>query len=83
MDGYPVWRNKSGTTRNKDVELLIQFFEFCRDREWISKNPAKKRDPVPDNEVVPYTQNEIVQIIAACDGNSSAHAIGLTVQRSA
>jgi integrase len=69
MDGYVSWRNKDGSTWNKDVELLRQFFDFCRDREWTSKNPANslERAPVHDNEVVPYTRNEIVKIIAACD----------------
>jgi integrase len=69
MDLYAQSRNniKSWT---KDVELLRQFFEFCRDREWIHRNPAKalKLPRVQEaNEVVPYTRDEIVKIIAACD----------------
>ena len=54
----------------KDVELLRQFFEFCRDREWTAKNPARalKIPRMQDaNDVVPYTRPEIVKIIAACD----------------
>ena len=54
----------------KDVELLRQFFEFCRDREWTAKNPARALK-IPRmrevNDVVPYTHHEIVKIIAACD----------------
>jgi integrase len=60
----------------KDVELLRQFFEFCRDREWTAKNPAralKVHRTREANEVMPYTRDEIVKIIAACDeiGRSS------------
>jgi integrase len=54
----------------KDVELLRHLFEFCRDREWTAKNPARALK-VPRareaNDVVPYTRDEIVKIIAACD----------------
>jgi integrase len=45
-------------------------FEFCRDREWTTKNPARALK-VPRmqeaNDVVPYTHAQIVKIIAACD----------------
>jgi integrase len=69
MDRYAASRNsiKSWT---KDVELLRQFFEFCRDRDWINRNPAKrlKLPRVREaNDVIPYTHEEIVKIIAACD----------------
>jgi integrase/recombinase XerC len=55
---------------NKDVELLVQLFEFCRDRDWTTKNPARAlRIPkLEANDVVPYTREEVVKIIAACDG---------------
>jgi integrase len=60
----------------KEVELLRQLFEFCRDREWTAKNPAKcLKVPriLEANEVLPYTQAQIIKIIAACDeiGRSS------------
>ena len=70
MDRYRLWRNKTNWTWIKEIELLRQFFEFCRDREWTPKNPAKslKRPILKEaNDVVPYTQKEIVKIIAACD----------------
>ena len=69
IDRYARSRNniKSWT---KDVELLRQLFEFCRDREWSTRNPAKALK-IPKmleaNHVVPYTHDEIVKIIAACD----------------
>jgi site-specific recombinase XerD len=76
MDRYALWRNKENWTWVKEVELLRQFFEFCRDREWTTKNPArslKRPILIEANDVVPYTQGEIVKIIAACDqvGRSS------------
>ena len=75
MDGFAASRNQLKAWR-KDVELLRQFFEFCQDRDWTSKNPAKALK-IPRmqeaNDVVPYSRNEIVKIIAACDqiGRSS------------
>jgi len=70
MDRYAEWRAKEGWAWNKEVELLTQFFGFCRDRGWIATNPAKslKRSVLFEaNDVVPYTQEEIIKIIAACD----------------
>ena len=70
MDRYATWRRKINWTWIKEIELLRQFFEFCRDREWTTRNPAKclKRPILRQaNDVVPYTAAEIVAIIAACD----------------
>jgi site-specific recombinase XerD len=70
MDRYALWRDKENWTWVKEVELLRQFFEFCRDREWTTKNPArglKRPIMIEANDVMPYTQTEIVKIIAACD----------------
>jgi len=75
LDRYALLRCKLRSWI-KDVELLRQLFEFCRDREWTAKNPARALK-VPRtreaNDVVPYTRDEIVKIIAACDeiGRSS------------
>jgi len=69
MDAYSSWRAKTGWTWLKEIELLRQFFEFCRDREWIGKNPARglqRPKIVEANDIVPYTIDEIVRIIAAC-----------------
>ena len=75
MDRYALTRCKMRSWV-KDVELLRQFFEFCRDREWTAKNPARilKIPRMQEaNDVVPYTHQEIIKIIAACDqiGRSS------------
>src|SRR5260370_23417756 len=70
MDAYALWRNKTNWTWIKEIEILRQFFAFCIDREWISKNPAKalKRPRLLEaNQVAPFTSEEIVRIIAACD----------------
>ena len=70
MDGYALWRNKENWTWIKEIEILRQFFEFCREREWIARNPAKalKRPCLLEaNDVVPFTSAEIVSTIAACD----------------
>jgi site-specific recombinase XerD len=70
LDGYALWRNKDNWTWIKEIEILRQFFAFCIDREWTRKNPAKalKRPRLLEaNNVVPFTSEEIVRIIAACD----------------
>jgi site-specific recombinase XerD len=70
MDRYTSWRAKTGWAWLKEVELLTQFFEFCRDREWTTKNPArtlKRPRMIEANNIVPYTKPEIISIIAACD----------------
>ena len=90
MDRYAAWRGTAGWAWIKEIELLRQFFEFCRDREWTSKNPAKslKRPVLREaNDVVPYAKKEIIAIIAACNhiGRSSyerrrAHAMVLLMR---
>jgi len=70
MDRYAAWRQAANWTWIKEIELLRQFFEFCRDREWTTRNPARclKRPIMREaNDIVPYTSDEIVRIIAACD----------------
>jgi site-specific recombinase XerD len=70
MDRYTLWRAKGGWAWIKEVELLTQFFEFCRDREWTAKNPArslKRPRMIEANNIVPYTRQEVIAIIAACD----------------
>lgn len=70
LDRHTLWRAKAGWAWVKEVELLTQFFEFCRDREWTAKNPArslKRPRMIEANNIVPYTKQEIIAIIAACD----------------
>jgi site-specific recombinase XerD len=70
MDGYRLWRNKENWTWIKEIEILRQFFNFCIDREWTRKNPAKalKRPRLLEaNDVEPFSRDEIARMIAACD----------------
>ena len=70
MDGYALWRNKTNWTWIKEIEILRQFFAFSIDREWTRKNPARalKRPRLLEaNDVVPFTSEEIVRTIAACE----------------
>jgi len=49
---------------------LRQFLGFCFERKWIGDNPARRiKAPrnIKPSEVVPYTTEEVTQIIAACD----------------
>jgi site-specific recombinase XerD len=75
MDGYALWRQKINWTWIKEIEILRQFFAFCVDREWIRRNPAKglKRPKMLEaNDVEPFTSEEIVDVIAACDRHGRA-----------
>jgi site-specific recombinase XerD len=50
------------------------FFAFCVESEWIAKNPATKvKSPknVKPKPIEPYTSNEIIKILATCDGLSN------------
>jgi integrase len=70
IDGYRASRKLSPVTASKELQTLKQFFEFCRDREWIVRSPAKPIKPprnVKSREVRPYTPQEIIRILAACD----------------
>lgn len=76
LSEYKLTRQLCALSWQKELQLLRTFFEFCVDRDWIEKNPAKKMkmplDPKPKPRQ-PYTQNEIIQILFACDtfGKSS------------
>jgi len=70
IDAYRASRDITAITWLKELEILRQFFQFCMDREWIGKNPAKLvRAPknIQPKPVEPYTQEEVVSIISACD----------------
>jgi len=55
---------------SKELQILRGFFHFAVDRDWLLKNPAKlvaqprNLKPAPKE---PYTQEEIIRILAACD----------------
>jgi len=56
-------------TSAKELERLKAFFNFARDREWITKNPVKglKAPKTKLRPTLPYTQAEIIKILAAID----------------
>jgi site-specific recombinase XerD len=63
-----TWKDK-GNTVVKKLERLRAFFRFAVDSEWIIKNPAAKmKSPaVKPNPTMPFTQEDMVSILAACD----------------
>jgi site-specific recombinase XerD len=70
VDGFRATRKLAPSTSAKELTILRLFFSFCVERKWIAENPAKKIKPprnIKPPEIVPYTQNEITRILAACD----------------
>src|ERR1017187_2578513 len=71
IDAYRASRTISGVTWLKELEIIRQFFQFCMVRKWAEENPSASVEK-PKNlkaiEVVPYTREEVVRILAACDG---------------
>ena len=71
IDAYRASRKISSVTWLKELEIIRQFFIFCMVRKWAEENPAasvEKPKNLKANEVVPYTREEVVRILAACDG---------------
>ncbi|MEX2264555.1 MAG: tyrosine-type recombinase/integrase [Bryobacteraceae bacterium] len=70
IDLYRESRKIAPLTWVKELQVLRHFFGFCCERDWIQKNPAKRvqmpRNLKPKSKA-PYTANEIISIIAACD----------------
>jgi integrase/recombinase XerD len=69
-----TWKDK-GLTVVKKVERLRAFFRFAHKRRWIENNPALdlKGPKVAPNPTLPFSQEEMVRILAASDqlqGNS-------------
>lgn len=65
-----------GISATKKLERLRAFFRFAAESGWIHHNPAPllgnpKTAPRPTE---PFTQEEMVRIVAACDGLSDNHA---------
>jgi integrase len=70
LDGYRSSRELARTTAQKELETLRQFFGYCRDRDWIKHNPArriKSARNIKPTDVVPYTADEMARILSACD----------------
>jgi site-specific recombinase XerD len=63
-------REVSTLTWSKELGILRHFFRFCCDCKWTFENPAKQV-AMPKNlkpaDREPYTPNEVIKILAACD----------------
>jgi len=63
------WKD-SPRTASKKLERLRAFFRFCLDRQWVESNPAAKikLPKVTPCPTMPLSHEEMVKILAACDG---------------
>jgi integrase len=60
-------KNKLGPrTAAKELERIRAFFNFCVEKQWIAKNPAKsiKAPHLKPNPTLPYAEIEIQKILA-------------------
>lgn len=62
-------RKVSTGTQRKELEHLRFFFNWCRTRKLISENPAAAIKPprVEQRITMPYSQDEVTRLLAACD----------------
>ena len=71
IDAYRASRKIGSVTWLSELEIVGHFFAFCMARKWTDENPAasvKKPKILNENEVVPYTREEVMRILSACDG---------------
>lgn len=70
LDQYRATRDVQPLMWVKELQMLLHFFRFWADREWIDDNPAK-RTAMPRNikpkPKEPYRTDEVVKVLAACD----------------
>jgi integrase/recombinase XerD len=61
--------DESNITQLKKLERLRAFLRFVHDTGWISSNPASRiKNPiVTDPPTMPFTKEEMVRILAACE----------------
>jgi site-specific recombinase XerD len=71
IDSFRATRGVSALTWTKELQNLRGFFRFSMDRKWTSENPAASVS-MPKNikptDKEPYSRNDVVKILAACDG---------------
>lgn len=62
------WRDR-GISALKKLERLRAVFRFAHESGWITENPAKKlkKPEVTDPPTMPFTQQEMIEILSACD----------------
>ena len=63
-----TWKLSPRTATN-ELARLKTFLSFCADSRWIKSNPAKtlKAPKVTKLAVVPFSEEEITELLAACD----------------
>src|SRR6267142_169117 len=80
-----TWPNKNIAARKK-LEALRAFLRFCWESDWIPSNPASKLKPpkVTDPPTMPFSREEVNQILAACNqyrgGRANAQRLRALVQ---
>lgn len=70
LDAFRASRKLAPIAAVKELQLLRQFCGFCHDRRWAEENAAKRIKPprnIRPNDVEPYSQVEVNEIISACD----------------
>jgi integrase/recombinase XerD len=69
-------------TALKQLERVRAFFRFCHQNEWIPKNPAAAvKDPrVQPTEAVPFTEEEMDQILEAASRKPNLRALMLLLR---
>jgi integrase len=70
IDSLRAARGISALTWTKELEIYRRFFRFCVDRKWTSESPAataKMPKNIKPTDKEPFSQNDIIKIVAACD----------------
>jgi site-specific recombinase XerD len=69
IDLFRAKRPISAMTWTKELAILRNFFGFCVSRKWAYSNPARevKSPKVKPKPKEPYTEEEVTQILLACD----------------
>jgi integrase len=62
------WNTWSPRTSSKHIERLKRFFRWCVENGWLKDSPAKplKSPKVGETDVVPFTEEEVEEILKAC-----------------
>ena len=63
-----IWKDGPLSSQKK-LEILRTFLGFCERRKWIDSNPALdlKAPKVPNRPTLPFTQAEMIKVLAAFD----------------
>lgn len=69
LQGFRATRKVKASTAHGEIQILKTFFGFCEDQGFITVNPARKlkMPRLRQAEKTPYTQEEIIRILAAAD----------------